>query len=223
MKTRFSTFKPNIAQALVLGLGALTGACHKQATHSPPPESAPTATTLDSSTTHEGRTRDDNTPSVASATDGVSPQTPTVTGAQGKWPSAVSATGGSSGSSTFQGCLSKPAQAQNNPTRSSRAATPETFTVTPLGNGALVTHRFPHACCLSATTETTVAANTINVQERLTGTPCRCVCDSTIQTRVNVPPGDYDVRLTLNTNGAEAQVGVHPLAVKKTIVRSAAP
>jgi hypothetical protein len=126
----------------------------------------------------------------------------------------------SAGSSTIRGCLSKPAALQNNPSRSTaRPSDTQGFKVTPLGNGALVTHDFTHACCLSATIDTVVDGNTITVREHLVGTPCRCVCESTIQTRLNVPPGDYDVRLVTDTNGVQAQIGSKSLAVKRIMAR----
>lgn len=88
-----------------------------------------------------------------------------------------------------------------------------------MGNGALVTHSFGHACCLSATTETELVATSVTIRERLVGTPCRCACDSTIQTKLSLQAGEYDVRLVLDTNGVETEVGRQPLVVKKLIDR----
>ena len=220
-------FTPSVAQLLLFTLGAFNGACQKPATQSATPESAPAATTQ-STTVERTATTSNNTPLVHNATDGVSTPsaaTASPTAFQGSWPSALAgmSAGENAGSSTFQGCLSKPVAAQNNPTRTNRTAAPDSFRVTPLDNGAIISHAFAHACCLSATTETTVAASTITIEERLVGTPCRCVCDSTIQTRVNVPAGDYEVRLVVSTNGVQSPPKVESLSVKKAIDRSAAP
>jgi hypothetical protein len=205
--------------------GALSGACQKPAAQHTTPESTPPEHTTNTPNSFPSASAERLTP-VPTAIQVTASQSNTVDAASaqphGSWPNALPGANAStsSGSSTFQGCLSKSVGAQNKPTRSRKMKAETTFRVTPLGNGALVTHTFEHACCLSATTTTTTNGNAITVEERLVGTPCRCVCDSTIQTRIGAPPGDYEVRLVLNTNGVESLVGVQPLSVQRTIDRS---
>jgi hypothetical protein len=45
------------------------------------------------------------------------------------------------------------------------------------------------------------------------------MCESTIQTRLNLPPGDYQVKLVLVTNAVESEVGTQPLTIKRLIDR----
>lgn len=75
-----------------------------------------------------------------------------------------------------------------------------------MGNAVLVTHTFDHACCLTAKTTSNISGKIITIEEHLTGEPCRCVCQSTIQTRVPASAGSYDVRTVTITNG-KSQVG----------------
>lgn len=70
-----------------------------------------------------------------------------------------------------------------------------------MGNAVLVTHTFDHACCLTAKTTSNISGKIITIEEHLTGEPCRCVCQSTIQTRVPASAGSYDVRTVTITNG----------------------
>lgn len=197
--------------------GALMGACEKPAMHGSTPESEPVVTTahaVDATARDHAAT---TTPASTAMAGSTADQTPVVPGSNAPAipPSATALLG----TSTVQGCLSKPLSAQNAPTRAPQKAMPAAFRVTPLGNGALATHTFGHACCLSATTETQLEATTVTIRERLTGTPCRCVCDSTIKTRLNLKAGEYDVRLVLDTNGVETEVGRTPLVVKNVIDR----
>jgi hypothetical protein len=104
-------------------------------------------------------------------------------------------------SSQITGCLAQAPSAQA-PTRApSKAVSGESWRATALGNGVLVTHTLEHACCLKGTAQASVNGSTITVEEQLTGQPCRCVCESTIQTRVPAPPGEYDVQSVTVTNG----------------------
>lgn len=102
------------------------------------------------------------------------------------------------------GCLAEPAQ-ENTATRSAptRTANAPTWRVSSLGNTVVVTHTLDHACCLQGTATATVNGAVIVVEEQLTGQPCRCMCSSTIQTRVSAPPGDYEVQTFTVTNGTK--------------------
>jgi hypothetical protein len=72
-----------------------------------------------------------------------------------------------------------------------------------LGNTVLVTHTLEHACCLKASVTASVKGNQIVVEEQLTGEPCRCVCNSTIQAKVSAPAGEYDVHSFTVSNGVK--------------------
>lgn len=105
-------------------------------------------------------------------------------------------------SSRISGCLAQ-APTERSPTRSTgtKAGGGETWRATAQGNGVLVTHRLHHACCLEGKAQASVDGHVVTIEEQLTGQPCRCVCESTIQTRVPVPPGQYDVQTVTVTNG----------------------
>jgi hypothetical protein len=62
-------------------------------------------------------------------------------------------------------------------------------------------HHIDHACCLSATTDVKVEADTVTLTEHLSGTPCRCRCSSTIQADLDVAPGDYKLRVLTEQDG----------------------
>src|SRR5690606_25082362 len=94
------------------------------------------------------------------------------------------------------GCLAQ-APTTLAPTRSltpSGAESGETWRATTLGSSVVVTHTLRHACCLRGQATATLSEATITIEERLTGQPCRCVCESTIQTRLPVKPGEYEVQ-----------------------------
>lgn len=112
------------------------------------------------------------------------------------------------------GCLAHASTAQS-PTRSlgSTGTNAETWRVTALGTNVVVTHTLQHACCLQGYATATVSAGTITIEELLTGQPCRCLCESTIQTRVPVPAGEYDVQSVTVTNGQRRIVHAQRITV----------
>lgn len=114
--------------------------------------------------------------------------------------------------SKFSGCLAKAPTAQT-PTRSGPAPIKDPWRATAMGNAVLVTHTFDHACCLTGKTTTHISGKIITIEEHLTGEPCRCVCQSTIQTRVPAAPGTYDVRTVTVTNGVSQTGPSQPVTV----------
>lgn len=133
-------------------------------------------------------------------------------------PNAITALASNRESSQITGCLAA-APSEQAPSRAASKSSGggETWRATALGNGVLVTHTLEHACCLEGSAKATVSGNTITVEEQLTGQPCRCLCESTIQTRVSAPPGEYDVQSVTVTNGhrrvvqtAHVRVGLAP-------------
>ncbi len=64
-----------------------------------------------------------------------------------------------------------------------------------LGNGIVVSHVLAHACCLKAETSAVVDGAHVTITETLSGTPCRCMCSSTLRTAVGLPVGTWDVQV----------------------------
>lgn len=141
-------------------------------------------------------------PSANSAPPNVTPGQPTAAPDATLGPTGITALATNRESSQITGCLAA-APPNQSPTRAapSKSSGGETWRATALGNGVLVTHRFEHACCLKGSATATVTGSAITVEEQLIGQPCRCVCESTIQTRVPAPPGEYDVQSVTVTNG----------------------
>lgn len=217
------------AGALAFSVAQL--ACSKSEPQPTTPQIAPSAvatTAPASAGSANGVTAGDSETRATSQPQSSTQAAPASTG--GRWPSALGAlspTPNSSSPSTAQppstpepapltalasngessqitGCLaaapSKQAPTRSAPTRSA-SSDGATWRATALGNGVLVTHTFEHACCLQGSAKATVSGSTITIEEQLTGQPCRCVCESTIQTRVPAPPGEYDVQSVTVTNG----------------------
>ncbi len=63
--------------------------------------------------------------------------------------------------------------------------------------GVVVSHKVRHACCLKGAVETSVEGTTVTIREQLTGSPCRCLCGSGIETHVPLAPGTYDVKVVV--------------------------
>jgi hypothetical protein len=77
-------------------------------------------------------------------------------------------------------------------------------TLTLLPGGVRVVHEVSHACCLKSKIETGVSGSVVTITETLSGTPCRCMCSSTIVTSVRLGPGDYTLRVVFDQNGQKA-------------------
>ena len=75
----------------------------------------------------------------------------------------------------------------------------------PTSDQPVVTHPFAHACCLKAKSSTRVTGTTVDIVEQLTGSACRCMCESTIETTVGLKPGNYEVVLTLVSTSGDRQ------------------
>jgi hypothetical protein len=116
--------------------------------------------------------------------------------------------------STISGCLAK-AEDERSMAGASRGATapPKGLDVTVNRWGLLINHSLQHTCCLSAKIDTKIEKNHITVSEVLSGAVCRCVCNSTLMTRVELSPGDYTVDVVVETNGKVAE----PLSVTATV------
>jgi hypothetical protein len=69
--------------------------------------------------------------------------------------------------------------------------------ITPIAGGVIVAHDLSHACCLKATVTSKLEGRELTVRETLSGTPCRCMCASTIKSAVGLSDGSYHVKLLL--------------------------
>lgn len=109
----------------------------------------------------------------------------------------------------IRGCLKEaaddPAADAKFPVAQTRSATPEVDVKTGAG-GVTVAHQFAHACCLKGAVETKVEAGKVVLIETLSGTPCRCMCSSTIETAVKLESGDYELEVQLVRDGKSNSV-----------------
>ncbi len=114
-----------------------------------------------------------------------------------------------------QGCLAVQSESEASrfpvppPTRSA----PPPVTVTAVPGGILVVHELAHACCLKSEVATRVEGESVVVSERLTGTPCRCMCSSTLRTSVGLLPGRWSVALDLDRGRGPERVHAETLIV----------
>jgi hypothetical protein len=86
-------------------------------------------------------------------------------------------------------------------------------TVTASAGGVVVTHELTHACCLKSEVTTRLSERQVVVREKLLGSPCRCMCASSLRTTVGLLPGSWTVSVELENAGevrrvAELQVQV---------------
>lgn len=101
----------------------------------------------------------------------------------------------------LEGCLTDATEDADtrHPQLATRGGTPVKVQV--LGHGIVVTHALDHSCCLAAAVETTLEPGRVTLTERLSGTPCRCRCSSTIRTAVGLEPGSWEVVVVVETPG----------------------
>lgn len=85
---------------------------------------------------------------------------------------------------------------------------PEKVVVKSAGrSGMQVIHQFNHPCCLKANVQTTVSPNKrVAVIETLSGTACKCICNSTIKTVIGVESGAYDVLIRQIDRGVRKKI-----------------
>lgn len=115
----------------------------------------------------------------------------------------------------FEGCLAEPERMPSSggpPSQSNPSDEPE---LTAVDGGVVLTHPLRHACCLKGAVESVLKGRTLEVEETLSGKPCRCMCQSTIRTAVALPPGDYQVKLRLKEAGGTKVALDRPLSIAK--------
>lgn len=114
--------------------------------------------------------------------------------------------------SKFEGCLAQTeateAAGSRFPSRagSRSAPTGTEAQVSTVAGGVLITHTLSHACCLSAAVTSKVSGTKVSVRETLSGSPCRCLCESTVRTAVGLSKGHYQLSLVQESGGAPVSV-----------------
>lgn len=102
---------------------------------------------------------------------------------------------------SVEGCLAVEGEAAGSrfpaPPRT-RTAPRSPVTIAPVPGGILVTHELAHACCLRSDVKTATKKRTVVVTERLHGSPCRCMCSSTLRTSVGLSPGRWTVNVEVD-------------------------
>ena len=94
--------------------------------------------------------------------------------------------------SSVSGCAAEPKRDEP-ATRS--MPRPEKVDVTGVSTGVVLGHVLPHACCLTAATAVAVVGGKVTITETLSGTPCRCLCDSTLRTAVGLGKGSWSIEV----------------------------
>ena len=197
---RSRTLRLVLATSLTLGF---VGCCSKQVQKSPPPVPAPSAAQVLS-------------PPAPSEVEGSAPPVTLTPGAptthpafpkgfvQGKRPLLPPSEAGKA-RSRIAGCLQDAAAGDaagsRYPAAVTRGASAPPVRVVVLGTGLVVHHDLRHACCLSGEVETQVAGSELRVRVLLTGSPCRCMCRSTLATAVGLALGSYHVVVEVEEGG----------------------
>lgn len=109
---------------------------------------------------------------------------------------------------TIEGCLAAAteADAQRFPPKPPTRSSLPVVTIAKVPGGLAITHRLMHACCLKGNVSTNVSGNSVIVSERLSGSPCRCMCTSALRTVVGLPPGAWRVSVDLDDRGRTQRV-----------------
>jgi hypothetical protein len=119
--------------------------------------------------------------------------------------------------STVTGCLAAATQAeaeQHLPPPVTRSTAPA-VTMTPFRGGVSVAHQLTHACCLKAQITTRIEGSSAVVLEKLTGSPCRCMCGSMLRTAIGLAPGHWTIAVDLEQDGRVEGVIVQAVDVPK--------
>jgi hypothetical protein len=112
----------------------------------------------------------------------------------------------------FEGCLAQAeateAAGSRFPSRAQSRGAPAgpAVQVSTVSGGVLITHELSHACCLTAAVTSKVEGTKVLVRETLSGSPCRCLCQSTVRTAVGLSKGHYQLSLVQAQGGAATSV-----------------
>ena len=96
---------------------------------------------------------------------------------------------------TFAGCLAdrKDQRSREPPSPSSRQ--PDDVLVHVVPGGVVVTHILTHPCCLEGNMVFSTRGRVATVHELLSGEPCRCQCQSTIDTAIGLDVGLWTIKV----------------------------
>jgi hypothetical protein len=103
-------------------------------------------------------------------------------------------------STRSEGCIkARPSARKNQPAK--RGV--KEFKVAPQKSGVRVTHNFRHNCCVDLDTRATIAGDNVTLVEKVReqGDKCRCECNSTITSDLDLAPGSYDLRVVVDEFG----------------------
>lgn len=116
---------------------------------------------------------------------------------------------------TIEGCLvaATEADAEKFPPRPATRSSPPAVAVAKVPGGIAVTHHLSHACCLKASVSTDVRGKNVEIREMLLGTPCRCVCASTVRTVVGLTSGAWEVSVDFDDRGQGQRVFTEALTL----------
>lgn len=105
------------------------------------------------------------------------------------------------------GCLASPGGTEQGSRSRAMDTAPKKpeLAVTVVGDGIQVLHDLSHACCLTSKIDTQVSDGVVTVTETLSGTPCRCMCSSTISASVRLAPGAYTLKVIVDENGQKKE------------------
>ncbi len=118
---------------------------------------------------------------------------------------------------TVEGCLSASnvSEAEHFPIKAPTRSAGPAVTVTDTPSGVLVSHELSHACCLRADVSTRTEDRIIVVAEKLSGSPCRCMCASRVRTSLGLAPGPWHIEVTLDTGLGPKQVSTASVVVPR--------
>ncbi len=108
---------------------------------------------------------------------------------------------------TMTGCLAGGgSRSADAPSRASPALVPAPVGVSVFATptGIEIRHALSHACCLKGAVAVARRSRAITMTERLTGTACRCLCQSEITSAVALAPGRYHLVVRTAQKGGEA-------------------
>ncbi len=109
----------------------------------------------------------------------------------------------------IEGCLALALGDENGAARypappPTRSAAPDVSLKTSPGR-LEVSHHLRHACCLKGAVTVNRSEAEVTVEEKISGSPCRCMCASTIRTPVLLPAGPYRVVIVVDELGRKTR------------------
>ncbi len=96
---------------------------------------------------------------------------------------------------TFAGCLAGRKDQRSREVPAARSGQPDDVLVHVVPGGVVVTHILTHPCCLEGNVVLGTRGRVATLHELLSGEPCRCECQSTIDTAVGLDVGLWTIRV----------------------------